>query len=101
MLHLLQVHVREDQLLVGAVDDRGSVGAGEHVRDGAGPELAEHGGLGAQGHLLLVTEGARGSDDEVEQTPVPQGAEEVLGALELGREDGPGCDIWCYLRCYL
>ena len=55
VLDLLEVDITEDKLLVAAVDDGGSVAAGEHVAHGPGPELSEDGGLGAQHYSLLVS----------------------------------------------
>ena len=56
VVDLLQVDVGEDQLVVGGVDDGGAVGAGEDVGGGHGTEGAQHRGLRAQRHLLLVAE---------------------------------------------
>ena len=56
VVDLLQVDVGEDQLVVGGVDDGGAVGAGEDVGGGHGAEGAQHCGLRAQRHLLLVAE---------------------------------------------
>ena len=56
VVDLLQVDVGEDQLVVGGVDDGGAVGAGEDVSGGHGAEGAQHCGLRAQRHLLLVAE---------------------------------------------
>lgn len=43
--------------MVGGVDDRGSVGAGEDVGSGEGSEGPQHGGLCAEGDFLTLTEG--------------------------------------------
>lgn len=42
--------------MVGGIDDSGSVGAGEDVRGGQGSESPQHGGLGAEGDLLTLTQ---------------------------------------------
>ncbi len=47
----LEINVGKDQLLIGGVDDRGPVAAGEHVCSGLSFELAQNGGLGPQSHL--------------------------------------------------
>lgn len=58
VVHLLQVDVGENQLVVTAVDDSGAVRAGEHVGGGQGAESPQDSGLGPQGHLLAVTQQA-------------------------------------------
>ena len=62
---LLKVDITEHQLLVAAVDDGGSVTAGEHVAHGAGAELAEDDGLRREDHLLLVRQVSRLVDNKV------------------------------------
>jgi len=54
VVHLLQVDVREDELVVAGVDHGRPIRAGKHVRCGQGTERAQHCRLGAQGYLLLV-----------------------------------------------
>ena len=92
MTHL-EVNVGEDQLLVWGVDDGGSVGAHEHVRRRLGSKLPEHCGLGAQCNLSFVYEGALRGEEEIEQGPVPQGAEEVVDSLESSKKDGSRNDL--------
>lgn len=58
VVHLLQVDVGEDQLVVAAVDDGGAVRAGEHIGGGQGAESPQDCGLSAKGHLLTVTQQA-------------------------------------------
>ena len=54
MVHLLQVDVREDELVVAGVDHGWPIRAGKHICCGQGTKRAQHCGLGAQGYLLLV-----------------------------------------------
>ena len=49
----LKIDVGEDELLIGRVDDGGSVAAGKHIGGGHSLELAQNGGLGTQGYLLI------------------------------------------------
>lgn len=57
--------------MVGGVDDGGSVGAGEDVGGGEGPEGAQHGGLRAEGDLLTLAQGAwEGEGAKVSQSIV-------------------------------
>lgn len=58
VIDLFEVDVGEDQLVVGRVDDGGSVRAGKHVGGGERPEGAQHGGLRAQRDLLALTQRA-------------------------------------------
>lgn len=58
VVHLFQVDVGEDQLVVTAVDDGGAVGAGKHVGGGERAESPQDGGLGPKRHLLSVTQQA-------------------------------------------
>lgn len=56
VVHLLQVDIGEDQLVVTAVDDGGAVRAGKHIGGGQRAESPQDGGLGPKGHLLPVTQ---------------------------------------------
>ena len=58
VVHLLEVDVGEDQLVVAAVDDSGPVRASEDVGGGKRTESPQHCGLRAQSHLLAVTQQA-------------------------------------------
>ena len=51
VLHLLEVHVAEHQLLVAAVDDSRPVAAREYVANGPCSELPQNCGLGAKNNL--------------------------------------------------
>lgn len=56
--------------MVGGVDDSGSVGAGEDVGSGQGPEGPQHSGLGAEDDLLTLTQGTWGKDRDTTVGPV-------------------------------
>lgn len=56
VIDLFEVDVGEDQLMVGGVDDGGSVGAGKHVGGGERPEGPQDGGLRAQRDLLPLAQ---------------------------------------------
>ena len=62
VVDLLQVDVGEDELVVGGIDDGGSVGAGEHVGGRQGPEGPEQCGPGAEGDLLALAQGTWGGE---------------------------------------
>lgn len=56
IVDLFEVDVGEDQLVVGGVDDGGSVGAGKYVGGGERPEGPQHSGLRAQCDLLPLAQ---------------------------------------------
>lgn len=56
VVDLLEVDVGKDQLVVGGIDDGGSIGAGKDVGGREGSEGPQHGGLSAEGDFLTLTE---------------------------------------------
>ena len=54
VLHLLEVHVTEHQLLVAAVDHGGPVATREHVANGSCSELPQNCRLGPENNLECV-----------------------------------------------
>merc|ERR1719318_572125 len=93
MLHLLQVNITEDELLIAAVDDCGSVTAGKDIADRSCPELSEDCRLSTKSHLLLVCECPGGGDNEVEETPISQGTQKIVCPFKFCHQDTPGYDL--------
>lgn len=70
VIDLLEVDVGEDQLVVGGINDGGSVGAGEDVGSGQGSEGPQHSGLGAKCDFLTLAQGTWGKETRVKHKQV-------------------------------